>query len=287
MPTVQLNELPSTASLYAAAALKRNRQQLTNLPSCFVRIEDFSLNSEQIRRYVNQFSFNMQHGVPAPFMYLATQSTQLYMLTRHRFPLSPAGLVHLGITFNQNSTLSHDWKGTVEMSITNQQASRKGLLFDIETKFWEAKGSVTLTITSKYLAKAIKCKSHAEIPNMVSISEQTPSSRLVQHPISLDKSSGRRYAKLSGDYNPIHLYRWSSKLFGFKKPIIHGLHMVSEAYSALEKTNNGFATESAFQFKSPLYLPGSALLEIHKEDEGPYNIVIAAPNKLHLLGRAI
>src|SRR6266487_1403229 len=34
---------------------------------------------------------------------------------------------------------------------------------------------------------------------------------------------GRRYAAVSGDRNPIHLYRLTAWLFGFRRPIAHGM----------------------------------------------------------------
>ena len=35
----------------------------------------------------------------------------------------------------------------------------------------------------------------------------------------LPADQGRRYAAVSGDYNPIHLYGWAARPFGFKQPI--------------------------------------------------------------------
>lgn len=303
MSTISLNALPSLASLYTTAAFKRNSQNLSSLPRCSLRIDDFKLDAKQVKRYQKQFNFDMRHGLPAPFIYLATQSMQLYLLTRHRFPLSPAGLVHLGIEFKQSCSLPLDWKGVVEMSITNQQHTKKGLIFDIETRLLSAvhhfdnkadrdssnnpSNNVDLIMTNRYLAKAIKVQSQFDIPNMVNRAEPGRALPLRQRNISVENGSGRRYARLSGDYNPIHLYRWSSRLFGFKQPIIHGLFLVSEAYAELEKLVAGFVPESAFQFKSPLYLPGSASMSIDKTDDASYSVIISTPSKLHLLGHVI
>ena len=50
----------------------------------------------------------------------------------------------------------------------------------------------------------------------------------------LEENAGRKYARISGDYNPIHFYDWSARLFGFKSSIAHGMHVLALALSNLE-----------------------------------------------------
>ena len=38
----------------------------------------------------------------------------------------------------------------------------------------------------------------------------------------LPAGAGRRYARVSGDYNPIHLWALTARPFGFRAPILHG-----------------------------------------------------------------
>ncbi|AGH45935.1 MaoC/PaaZ C-terminal domain-containing protein [Paraglaciecola psychrophila] len=51
----------------------------------------------------------------------------------------------------------------------------------------------------------------------------------------LSSTLGRQYAKVSGDFNPIHLNKWLAKLFGFQQHIIHGMLTKSYCISALQK----------------------------------------------------
>lgn len=57
----------------------------------------------------------------------------------------------------------------------------------------------------------------------------------------------RPYAsKVVNDWNPIHISPWTSKLFGFPKPIAHGMYVTTRAFhEALEEYNK--AGESANQ----------------------------------------
>ena len=44
---------------------------------------------------------------------------------------------------------------------------------------------------------------------------------------------GRRYAGVSGDPNPIHMYAVTARLFGFKSAIAHGMWSYARVLAAL------------------------------------------------------
>jgi acyl dehydratase len=66
--------------------------------------------------------------------------------------------------------------------------------------------------------------------------------------------TGRRYATVSGDRNPIHLYGWTAKPFGFPRAIAHGLWTKARAVAALDgRLPDAFTV--AVQFRKPVLLP--------------------------------
>jgi len=283
--------LPSLLSLYTKAVFKRNQKQLTGLPELTLKVSDFAINTEQFNQYLESFGFNENDKVPAPFFYLATQTSQLFLLTQSRFPLSPAGLVHLGVCFEQHQEmLSKDWNNSqsgnyIFMSIVNQRHSKKGLVFDIETEFYDQNQTTYLKITNTYLARAIRVNSHEGLPVLCDLNpEDLSSSTLPVASIALNQHAGKRYARLSGDYNPIHLSRFSAKLFGFKQPIIHGIFLVSKAYAQLHNQPSPPPLKGIFQFKSPFYLPGQGQLAIHTQGQGS-SVLVHSNNQAHLHGK--
>ena len=66
---------------------------------------------------------------------------------------------------------------------------------------------------------------------------------------------GRRYAAVSGDYNPIHLHPFTARPFGLSRPIMHGMWTHARALAGL-----GGALPERYgvrvQFAAPLRLPG-------------------------------
>ena len=287
MKNITFKSLPRLSTLYLKAGIKRNAKQLKSIPELSLKVSGFKINRKQLSNYLNAFEYENMKGLPAPFLYLATQSIQLYMLTLPEFPLSPAGLVHLGVRFEQRKELPPEWQGDVVMSITNQRHSKKGLVLDIESRFENNTGTVHFIIVSSYLARAVKVRNDDALPKLVSFDEKLfNGGHSFDTSFSVGQNEGRRYARLSGDFNPIHLYGWSAKLFGFKMPIIHGLYMISKVYSELYRQHKALPFEGFFQFKSPLYLPGKADLRLKKNNDH-WVVLVNSPDNDHLYGHVV
>src|SRR5699024_7533951 len=75
----------------------------------------------------------------------------------------------------------------------------------------------------------------------------------------LGADTGRRYAEVSGDRNPIHLGSVPAKLFGFQRAIAHGMYTAARALSP-SGVEHGAAGTDAFTwdvtFGRAVLLPG-------------------------------
>jgi acyl dehydratase len=76
----------------------------------------------------------------------------------------------------------------------------------------------------------------------------------------LAPASGRAYAALSGDWNPIHLWGWSARLMGLTTPIIHGMHTLGRACAELERAGRGRVVCLDGRFRAPIALDSSVAL---------------------------
>jgi acyl dehydratase len=66
---------------------------------------------------------------------------------------------------------------------------------------------------------------------------------------------GRRYAAVTGDRNPIHLYALTAKLLGFRRAIAHGMWTKARCLAALEgRLPEAYTVDVGF--KLPVLLPG-------------------------------
>ena len=72
------------------------------------------------------------------------------------------------------------------------------------------------------------------------------------------------WASVSGDWNPIHLWSWTARPFGFRRPILHGFCTEAMVAHALIRHRLGGDPAALrrlrIAFRAPLPLPASVRL---------------------------
>jgi len=102
---------------------------------------------------------------------------------------------------------------------------------------------------------------------------------------AVDAGMGRRYASVSGDYNPIHLSALSAKLFGFKKAIVHGMWSKARCLAALKDQLPDTAYRVQASFHRPLFLPSNVLFYSQKQsDKTLFSIFNQTGEQAHMDG---
>jgi acyl dehydratase len=79
--------------------------------------------------------------------------------------------------------------------------------------------------------------------------------------------TGRRYAAVSGDVNPIHLHPLAARAFGFPRAVAHGMWTAARAAAALQGRLPDAVTY-AVTFARPLLLPGRVELRTRRAGDG-------------------
>jgi acyl dehydratase len=116
----------------------------------------------------------------------------------------------------------------------------------VEVEF-DQDGQLVARGESRYLAK--RGARSAPVPRAA----EAPPGELITR-WTLDAGAGRRYARLSGDWNPIHLWPATARLFGFRQPIIHGMHSAASAEAALDRLSGRPTQSLQIEFKRPVPL---------------------------------
>jgi acyl dehydratase len=99
---------------------------------------------------------------------------------------------------------------------------------------------------------------------------------------TLAPDEGWRYARISGDFNPIHLSPWLARPFGFDRPILHGMAIVGRVAALAEREAGRSATTVSARFRRPMRLPGE--LRVAYDASGGYRVTSADGETLHLDG---
>jgi acyl dehydratase len=101
---------------------------------------------------------------------------------------------------------------------------------------------------------------------------------------------GRRYAAVSGDHNPIHLYPLTAKAFGFPRQIAHGMWSKARCVAAIATRLPDEVTVEV-EFKKPILLPGTVAFGSRVVDDGPakgidFSLTNPKSGAPHLVGRS-
>lgn len=149
------------------------------------------------------------------------------LMTAPAFPLPVLGIVHARQTIVRTRHLRAGEPLRARCRTGGHRVVRSGGEFDISLDIEAAEG-VVWSGTTTILSRAIPGSGAPRTaPPPAPVWEQV---RAVELEIPAD--SGWRYAAVSGDYNPIHLARYTSFAFGFSRPIAHGWWVLARALVA-------------------------------------------------------
>jgi acyl dehydratase len=148
---------------------------------------------------------------------------------------------------------------------------RKGIRLTVSARNWTAGGQLCTQSTAVFLARTrtpAQDVPHAP-PRSTGRDEGDPRG---EPPAEWDEvtrwtlrgDAGRRYAAVSGDYNPIHLWAVTARPFGFRRPILHGFCTQAMVAHALIQHRLGGDPAALrrlrIAFRAPLPLPSRARL---------------------------
>lgn len=100
------------------------------------------------------------------------------------------------------------------------------------------------------------------------------------------EDTGRRYARLAGDFNPIHQHAVAARLFGFKHAIVHGMYTLARgaAECADDLPAAPFTLECTS--KRPVFLPSTVVFEARRGADDAVSFQVRSGDMVCVLGRA-
>lgn len=252
--------------LGALATFARNAPDAdTRIPVTELVTEPVHLDCDRLARYNACCGF-AQAAVPITYPLVFTFPLQLALMTRADSPLRLPGLVHLGVDLVYTRALDADASYRAACSVVRQSNTERGLEFTLGITLCDEAGDTAWLGESRILARGTAPTTR---------SRRAPRTRVPDiagpevEEITAAANVGRRYAQVSGDWNPIHLGRLGARALGFDRPIAHGMWTLARMVSA---TGRGAAGESlTAEFVSPLRLPGHLSLRGSRDRVGAFD----------------
>lgn len=288
MPVIEMQQPPSMLAGFAAilkASRKRPGAVTALAPVCLVR-PAVSLSASDIAAYARVCGFRADHGVPLLYPQMLTFPLAMAYFASAHCPWPALGTVHLANSVRQHAALQAGDVLRVEMRPGALQAHEKGLIFSLEFQIF--KGAQLVWEATQTLLR-IGVPQPAGQPYTSALHNDQPLS--LQTDWMADGGIGRRYGRISGDMNPIHLSALTAKLFGFRRAIAHGMWTQARALAAMLPPHALAQAEVMVEFKTPLFLPARATLWSTRNADGPlahnalFEVRNAKGDKPHLRAR--
>ena len=239
--------------------------------------EPVTLERDHVDAFSTVCGFPVKDTVPLPYPHLLAFPLQMGIMSDPGFPAPAIGTLHLENSITTHRAIAVGETVEVTSSVGPAMPHPKGTVYEFLTVV-TADGQEVWEETSTYLrrgrgdpsASSGRVFPHAEPHGVV---------------WRLPGDLGRRYAAVSGDHNPIHLYRLTAKALGFPRQIAHGMWTMARCVAALENRLPG-AVRVDVAFKKPVLLPGSVAFGVVPHADGlAFALTSPKTGSPHVIGR--
>lgn len=237
------------------------------------------LERAHVDAYAAVCGFPIKDTVPLPYPHIVAFPLHMALMSDQAFPVPAMGIVHLENVITGHRPIGVGESVTVGVWVGRPLPHPAGTAYQFTTTVQVGEELVWESV-STYLRRGPR-NPDASWPS--TFADVAPSGSV--WPLRADL--GRRYARVSGDYNPIHLSALSARALGFPRQIAHGMWTKARCIAAMEnRLPDAVRVEVAF--KKPVFLPSSVAYGARPTDSGlEFSLSKRGSDTVHLLGRTL
>ncbi|HKE65231.1 MAG TPA: MaoC/PaaZ C-terminal domain-containing protein [Micromonosporaceae bacterium] len=285
----EIAKAPRATTIYRRAirsSLRRRPDEATGtgLPATELVLRGVDITLDRVAAYNRVCGFRLSDALPVTYPHVLAFPLAMQVMSEPGFPLPVVGLIHVANRVTQARTIHLDERLDLTVRAAALRPHERGLQFDV---------GATATIDgrevwhgiSTYLRRAptdgaptasgvddsalnVACATDS----VATGADQPPPTGLWH--VAAD--TGRAYAAVSGDHNPIHVSRVGARAFGFRHPIAHGMWTMARAVAALEGRLGETYTVDV-SFVRPILLPSTVAWRARRDDGG-WTIAVTDPD---------
>ncbi len=258
---LQFSALPKVPLYKLALARKPGLKLGDIIPPIEGRVEGLRLDGDGPYREV--VGWRRDGPLPLAFPFVFAAPLHKALLVDPRFPLPGMGMVHMRQTLRAERPLQPGEVVDLVVSGGEWRPARKGVEFDLVTRL-EVRGQTIWSGTTTALSP--KGPGHGQKVAHPPLPEPQG---LCDERFSVPENMGRRYAKVSGDFNPIHWHALTARPFGFKRAIVHGMWTLAACLARLGDSLPTAGVTVRCDFLKPVVLPSEVHFRAGKRAERP------------------
>ncbi|MEV5207988.1 MaoC/PaaZ C-terminal domain-containing protein [Micromonospora sp. NPDC053740] len=246
---VELPRMPAVGALHRRALLGAlpglgGGRRGPDLPAVELTVGGVSVDRARLADYDRVCGFRLTDRLPATFPHVMGFPLALRLMTAPDFPLPLIGLVHVGNRITTHRPITADETLDFTTYAENLRPHDRGRQVDM-VLVGSVDGTEVWRGVSTYLGR--ERKPGGREPG------ERPAAPTATARWRVEPRIGMEYARVSGDHNPIHTSRLGARLFGFHRPIAHGMWSKARCLAALEaRLPDAYTVEVAFKLPVPL-----------------------------------
>ena len=279
MTVRELAAVPDVGPLLVKGLVSSARKRglpVEKLPRLSLLLDDQAQDVARLADYCRVVGYGLTDRVPATWLHVLTFPLQAALMADEAFPFALPGLVHVSNEMTLTRPVSVGERLRLLVRAENLRPHARGAVFDMVGEVHTSDEPVWRG-TSLYLATGVRVAGEPTAAERLPAPTVVPSQQW-----RLASDLGRRYAEVSGDFNPIHLSPATSRLFGFRRPIVHGMWTHARALAGLGRLPEAY--RARVQFAKPIALPGRVGFAAARRDAGWSFAVVGKEGKPHLVG---
>lgn len=260
MTTFHYQQLPSMKEVYRGALRLRRPKLTAQLPAHRSEVGGVTTPLARLQ------SYRALCGIPddgmLPLLWPQVLATPLggVLLAQPDMPLPMMGLVHVENTVSQWHPISQSAALDMQCYLAGPFPARKGVHIQITTNAFLDGECVWQSVIT-----ALARRKRPDLPDPADIVDpfdgfEDPEREKVR--FFAHEGVGRDYARVSGDWNPIHLHPWLARPFGFPRAIATGMWTLATACALHQFPSEPMTLHC--RFRRPVFLPAEAIVRSYQ-----------------------
>ncbi len=265
METINLYNFNPTIKLLLLMRKKSDLGKLLSPPNIQIYAGDLKLPLNRFDKYLNLFNLPISDFLPITYPFILTMPMQIQLFDHPSILINPLGFLHVSNNMTLYKPIPKNEKMEAYCYIDSTRLAKKGVEIIVKIKLninkelvWECE-STYLKFSKKYRDEQGNGKKQFSFESYDKYDEE--------HSWHVSRKDAFSYARVSGDYNLIHLSKIFARITGLPTPIIHGMWSIGKC---LHYLNIDHESPLYFYhvFKGPVPLNSSCILNIKNISNG-------------------
>lgn len=283
--TLKYDKIPGVFPIYAGILFSRKKgfKPGDTFPQIKAVAENITIDPEKLRSYREICELRDDGYLPILYPHVFTAPMHMAILGHKDFPIPLAGMLHYRNHLIQHRPIKAGEKLDVEVALDEHRIVKQGFEFDYTIKIVSG-GEVVWNSITTYLKQGKFGTEYNVSPRSELIKPEADAERFAD--LFIPKNTGKRYAKICSDYNPIHISKFMAKLMGFKRDIAHAMWATALSLGRMDIKLDRGAVRIDLGFKAPLLMESKSYVRRSvKKDYTRFDYLLEGSEKPCVIGK--